>query len=56
MPVIKQAHWLLLRNRANLDNQQRIRLADVLEADQALMTVYLMKVTFPKPMHHRPPI
>lgn len=41
--VVKQAHWLLLRNRANLDSQQRVRLADVLEANQALMTVYLMK-------------
>lgn len=41
--VVKQAHWLLLRNRANLDPGQRIRLAEVLEANQSLMTVYLMK-------------
>ena len=41
--VVKQAHWLLLRNPANLDEHQRIRLADVLQANQALMTVYLMK-------------
>lgn len=40
---VKQAHWLLLRNRDNLDSNQRVRLAEVLEANQSLMTVYLMK-------------
>ena len=41
--IVKQAHWLLLRNRDNLDPAQRVRLADVLEANQSLLTVYLMK-------------
>lgn len=42
--VVKQAHWLLLRNRANLKTQaQQIRLDEVLAANQSLMTVYIMK-------------
>lgn len=41
--IVKQAHWLLLRNRSNLDSTQRVRLTEVLEANQPLMTVYLMK-------------
>ena len=41
--LVKQAHWLLLRNRGNLDPAQRVRLAEVLEANQSLLTVYLMK-------------
>ena len=41
--VVKQAHWLLLRNPANLKAMQQIRLDDVLAANQSLMTVYVMK-------------
>ena len=42
--VVKQAHWLLLRNRANLKTSaQQIRLDEVLAANQSLMTVYVMK-------------
>lgn len=42
--VVKQAHWLLLRNPANLKTPaQRIRLDEVLAANQSLMTVYVMK-------------
>ncbi len=42
--VVKQAHWLLLRNRANLKTpSQRVRLDEVLAANQSLMTVYVMK-------------
>jgi transposase len=42
--VVKQAHWLLLRNRANLKTPgQRVRLDEVLAANQSLMTVYVMK-------------
>ncbi len=42
--VVKQAHWLLLRNRANLKTPaQQIRLDEVLAANQSLMTVYVMK-------------
>jgi len=42
--VVKQAHWLLLRNPANLKTPaQRVRLEEVLAANQSLMTVYVMK-------------
>ncbi|MEJ7746125.1 MAG: ISL3 family transposase [Luteimonas sp.] len=42
--VVKRAHWLLLRNRANLKTPaQHIRLDEVLAANQSLMTVYVMK-------------
>jgi transposase len=37
--LIKGAKWLLLRNKANLpDRESRVRLKEVLEANQALMT------------------
>lgn len=41
--VVKQAHWLLLRNPSNLEAKQQIQLNEVLQANQALMTVYIMK-------------
>lgn len=41
--VVKQAHWLLLRNPADLEPVQQIHLHEVLQANQSLMTVYLMK-------------
>jgi transposase len=41
--VVKQSHWLLLRNRANLGEHERVRLDEVLQANQPLLTVYVMK-------------
>jgi len=42
--VIKSSHWLLLRNKENLSRpQDRIRLRDLLAANRALLTVYLLK-------------
>jgi transposase len=42
--VVKQAHWLLLRNPANVKTSaERVRLDEVLAANQSLMTVYVMK-------------
>lgn len=42
--IVKQARWLLLRNPENLKSQeQRISLQELLAANQALMTVYVMK-------------
>ena len=41
--VIKRSHWLLLRNRANLAEHEQVRLSEVLEANQSLMTAYVMK-------------
>lgn len=41
--VVKRAHWLLLRNPANLKDSEQVRLAEVLEANQTLMVAYVMK-------------
>ena len=42
--VVKGSKWLLLANRENLtEPSHRVRLKELLEANQALMTVYLLK-------------
>lgn len=41
--VVKSARWLLLRNRDNLNQAQQVRLTELLEANQALLTVYLLR-------------
>jgi len=42
--VIKGARWLLLRNRENLATRDdRVRLNELLDANRALMTVYVLK-------------
>lgn len=41
--VVKRSHWLLLRNPANLAEHEQVRLSEVLQANQSLMTVYVMK-------------
>lgn len=41
--VIKSGRWLLLRNRAHLDRRQNVQLSDLLEANQPLLTAYLMR-------------
>jgi len=42
--VVKSARWLLLRNRENLKSaEQRVRLDELLAANEALMTVYVLK-------------
>ncbi len=41
--VVKRSHWLLLRNCAHLKDHELVRLSEVLEANQSLMTVYVMK-------------
>lgn len=42
--VVKGSKWLLLANRENLTNpSHRVRLKELLAANQALMTVYLLK-------------
>jgi transposase len=40
--VVKGSKWLLLRNRSNLDEQQRVSLDELLTANQDLMTVYVL--------------
>lgn len=41
--VVKRSHWLLLRNPANLQESERICLAEVLDANQSLLAVHVMK-------------
>lgn len=41
--VIKSSLWLLLRNRKNLDRGQAVQLSELLEANQPLLTTYLMR-------------
>lgn len=41
--VIKSSRWLLLRNRKNLDRHQKAQLSELLEANQPLLTAYLMR-------------
>lgn len=41
--VIKGSRWLLLRNRENLRDQDRVRLVELLTANKALMKVYLLR-------------
>ena len=41
--VVKRARWLLLRNRENVPLAQQDNLNELLAANQALMTVYVMK-------------
>ncbi|CAN7345651.1 ISL3 family transposase [Massilia sp. LjRoot122] len=41
--VVKRSRWLLLRNRENVPPSQQANLDELLAANQALMTVYVMK-------------
>jgi transposase len=41
--IIKSSRWLLLRNRNNLDRQQGVRLEELLQANQPLLTVYVLR-------------
>ena len=43
--VVKRSRWLLLRNRENVPPTQQANLGELLAANQALMTVYVMKTT-----------
>lgn len=41
--VVKGARWLLLRNRENIGKKDRVRLTELLAANRALATVYVLK-------------
>lgn len=41
--VIKRSRWLLLRNRDNLQDDQAVKLSELLAANAPLATVYLLK-------------
>ena len=41
--MIKGTRWLLLKNRANVSRSDRVRLKELLAANAALFTVYVLK-------------
>ncbi len=41
--AIKSARWVLLRNKANLKGDQKVKLRELLAANRRLMTVYVLK-------------
>lgn len=41
--ILKSARWLLLRNRANLRDEQAVRLDELLLANRPLLTVYVLR-------------
>ena len=41
--VLKSTRWLLLRNRENLSSSQAVHLDEVLQANQPLMAVYILR-------------
>lgn len=43
--VVKRARWLLLRNKENVPAEQLPKLDELLAANQALMTTYVMKAS-----------
>lgn len=43
--VVKRARWLLLRNSGNVPSDQQPKLDELLSANEALMTVYVMKTS-----------
>jgi len=52
--VVKSAKWLLLRNRDTIKkHEDRIRLDELLAANQALMTVYVLKDDLKELWSHR---
>ena len=51
--VIKRSRWLLLRNPENLPAGHEVKLAELLEANQPLNTVYVMKTAL-KEMWYAP--
>jgi transposase len=54
--VIKGARWLLLKRRENLQGpQERVRLRELLEANEALMTAYLLKEDLKRLWRYRYP-
>lgn len=41
--AVKRGRWLLLKNKTNLNDEQQVKLKDLLEANTPLSTVYLLK-------------
>ena len=53
--IIKSSRWLLLRNRDNLDRQQDVRLEELLQANQPLLTVYVLRDELKRLWYYRRP-
>ena len=49
--VVKRARWLLLRNSGNVPPDQQPKLNELLAANEALMTVYVMKTSLKELWH-----
>jgi len=41
--VVKRSRWLLLKNRANLTEDQQVKLEELIEGNKDLATVYILK-------------
>lgn len=53
--VLKSSRWLLLRNRQNLRPEQSIHLDELLEANQSLLCVYLLRDELKRLWFYRKP-
>lgn len=53
--VLKSSRWLLLRNRSKLEPHQEIHLSELLDANQPLMTVYILRDELKQLWFHRRP-
>jgi transposase len=51
--LVKTSRWLLLRNRENVPSDQTVRLEELLAANKALLTVYLLKDDLKELWRHR---
>lgn len=51
--LVKGSRWLLLRNRENVPAADQVRLDELLAANQALMTVYVLKDDLKALWHYR---
>lgn len=53
--VIKGTRWLLLKNRGNTTDAERVRLDELLDANRALFTVYVLKDDLKQLWQYRAP-
>ena len=51
--VVKTSRWLLLRNRENVPADKAVQLDELLAANRALLTVYLLKDDLKQPWRYR---
>lgn len=51
--VVKTSRWLLLRNRLNVPVEQHVQLEELLAANKALLSIYLLKDDLKQLWHYR---